>query len=127
MAGRRWDNAIAIGCRAPLDVHNPTGPGQAEGVSDAHPAGKDPRPPPYDIPFGCLVPEQVNGLLLAGRCISGDHDAHASYRFQTICMATGAAAGFAAAESVRRNVQPRDVDVRAVQYQLGMKPMEGST
>ncbi len=124
--GRKWDDAIAVGCRAPLDVHNPAGPGQAEGVSKENPAGKDPRPAPYDIPFGCLVPEKVNGLLLAGRCISGDHDAHASYRFQTICMATGAAAGFAAAESLFQNVLPRNVDITPVQRRLGIKKADGN-
>jgi hypothetical protein len=121
LTGRQWDDAIAVGCRAPLDVHNPAGPGQAEGVSDEHPAGKDPKPLPYDIPFGCLVPEKTDGLLLAGRCISGDHDAHASYRFQTICMATGAAAGFAASESLRQGVLPRNLDIAPVQHRLGIK------
>lgn len=121
LAGRQWPDAVVVGCRAPLDVHNPTGPGQAEGVSEAHPAGKDPAPKPYDIPYGCLVPEEFDGLLLAGRCISGDHDAHASYRWQTVCMATGAAAGFAAAESLRQGVQPRNLDIRPVQARLGIR------
>lgn len=120
MAGRRWPDAVVTDCQAPLDVHNPKGPGQATGVSQKHPAGKDPRPEPYDIPYRCLVPQATDGLLLAGRCISGDHYAHASYRMQRYCMATGAAAGFAAAESIRQGVQPRDIDVEAVQAKLGI-------
>ncbi|MFO7957457.1 MAG: FAD-dependent oxidoreductase [Candidatus Brocadiia bacterium] len=121
LTGRRWDDAVVTGCRAPLDVHNPDGPGQAEGVSKEHPAGRDPQPrKPYDTPYGCLVPEAVDSLLLAGRCISGDHSAHASYRWQSLCMATGAAAGFAAAASLDQNVQPRDLDIRPVQNALGI-------
>lgn len=121
LSGRRWPDAVVTGCRAPLDVHNPAGPGQAEGVSEKNPAGKDPRPEPYDIPYRCLVPENLDGLLLAGRCISGDHSAHASYRMQNICMATGAAAGFAAAESIRQDVQPRDTDIARLQAKLGIE------
>ncbi|MFW5830154.1 MAG: FAD-dependent oxidoreductase, partial [Planctomycetota bacterium] len=121
LAGRHWNDAVVTGCRAPLDVHNPTGPGQAEGVSNEHPAGRDPVPKqPYDIPYGCLVPEALDGLLLAGRCISGDHYAHASYRWQSICLATGAAAGYAAAASLTQGVQPRDLDIRPVQATLGV-------
>lgn len=120
MAGRQWADAVVIGCRAPLDVHNPDGPGQAGGVSAEHPAGSDPKPQPYDIPYRCLVPKTVDGLLLAGRCISGDHDAHSSYRWQSVCMNTGAAAGFAAAASLTQQVQPRDLDPRPVQEALGI-------
>ncbi len=120
LAGRTWNDAIAIGCRAPLDIHNPTGPGQAGGVSEEYPAGRDPQVQPYDIPYGCLVPEATDGLLLAGRCIGGTHEAHASYRFQIICMATGAAAGFAAAQSLQQDCLPRDIDVKPVQQALGI-------
>lgn len=126
LRGRRWPDAIVTGCRAPLDIHNPAGPGQAEGVSASHPAGRDPRPEPYDIPYRCLVPEFTDGLLLAGRCISGDHAAHASYRMQAICMATGAAAGFAAAESIRQGVQPSHTDSAPVQTRLGIRRKEGT-
>jgi hypothetical protein len=73
---------------------------------------------PYDIPYGCLVPSNVDGLLLAGRCISGSHDAHASYRVMCISMAVGAAAGAAAAIAVQNDIQPRHVDVAQVQRAL---------
>jgi hypothetical protein len=120
LSGRKRESAVVTSCRAPLDVHNPAGPGQAEGVSGKNPAGKDPDPQPYDIPYECLVPQKTDGLLLAGRCISGTHDAHASYRWQTICMGTGAAAGFAATESIRQGVQPRDIDIKPVQKWIGI-------
>jgi len=52
---------------------------------------------------------------MAGRCISGTHEAMASYRVQVIAMATGIAAGTAAAEASRGNVEPRNVNVSQVQ------------
>ena len=50
----------------------------------------------YGIPYRCLVPLDVDGLLVAGRCFSATHDAHASARSMATCMAMGQAAGTAA-------------------------------
>ncbi len=58
------------------------------------------------------------GLLMAGRCISGSHDAHASYRVQIIAMAIGAASGTAAALACKNNVLPRKIDVKRIQEVL---------
>jgi hypothetical protein len=52
---------------------------------------------PAGIPLGCLKPRGVDGLFVAGRCISTDHDAQASIRVMGTCFATGEAAGKAAA------------------------------
>ena len=101
IAGKKSPRAVVRGASFPIDIHNPAGIGQARGVSAAHPLGKDPSVKPYDIPYGCLVPKRVNGLLMAGRCISGTHEAMASYRVQVIAMATGIAAGTAAAGASR--------------------------
>ena len=60
----------------------------------------------------------MDNLLLSGRCISGTHRAHASYRVMAVCMATGQAAGTAAALSARAGVAPREVSVRDVQAVL---------
>lgn len=71
----------------------------------------------YTIPYGCLVPEKLRGLLLAGRNISGTHMAHSNYRAMPICLATGEAAGAAAALSVRTGVSPellRAEDIRRI-------------
>lgn len=105
--GRRREDAVVRRASFPIDIHNPTGGGQAEGTAA--------RVKPYDIPYGCLVPKDVDGLLLAGRCISGSHDAHASYRVQCIAMAIGAAAGAGAAVSVAAGVQPRAAEVGRIQ------------
>jgi len=93
-----------------IDIHNPAGGGQAEKF--AQPAQ------PYDIPYGALVPRDIDGLLVAGRCISGTHRAHASYRVMAICLATGQAAGAAAALCAKRGEQPRQLDYHLVQQAL---------
>lgn len=93
-----------------IDIHNPTGSGQAEGHS--HPAE------PYDIPYGALVPKSVGGLLVAGRCISGTHRAHASYRVMAVCMAMGEAAGIAAALCAREGIHPAELSAGEVREVL---------
>jgi hypothetical protein len=114
LVGRKWPDAVVWDASFVIDIHNPDGSGQAEGLAA--------RVKPYDIPYGCLVPCEIDGLLLAGRCISGSHDAHASYRVMCIAMAIGAAAGTAAAIAVQQGVQPRDVDVTQVQKALSQQP-----
>ena len=52
---------------------------------------------PAGIPLGCLMPEGIEGLFTAGRCLSSDHEAQASIRVMGTCFATGQAAGMAAA------------------------------
>ena len=64
----------------------------------------------YDIRYGALVAQGVDNLLVAGRCISADYWAQGSLRIQQTCMATGQAAGTAAALSLSRNVTPRELD-----------------
>jgi hypothetical protein len=115
IAGKPSPHAVVRGASFPIDIHNPDGIGQAQGISVAHPLGKDPLVKPYDIPYGCLVPKTVNGLLTAGRCISGTHEAMASYRVQVIAMGTGIAAGTAAAEACRKDIEPRAVNVGTIQ------------
>lgn len=108
--GRKRPDAVVRSADFVIDIHNPAGAGQAEGFAQ--------KARPYDIPYGCLVPRKLDGLLLAGRCISGSHDAHASYRVQCIAMATGAAAGVAAALAAQSGIQPRNVDVKQIQKVL---------
>jgi hypothetical protein len=83
------------------------------------------QPRGYTIPYGCLVPLQPDGLLLAGRCISGTHVAHSNFRAMPICINMGQAAGVAAALCVKENVQPRLLDVSLLQDRmraLGVAP-----
>lgn len=104
-----------------FDVHNITGSGL-----DKTGAQKAFKPTHYTIPYGCLVPEKIDGLLLAGRDISGTHMAHANYRVMPICANMGQAAGIAAAICAKNGIQPREVDVKLLQKRLlenGVKPV----
>jgi ribulose 1,5-bisphosphate synthetase/thiazole synthase len=72
----------------------------------------------YDIPYRCLVPEKVDGLLAAGRCVSATHGAINTLRLIVPCMLTGEAAGTAAAIAVARGLPPRKVGVAELQDKL---------
>jgi FAD-dependent oxidoreductase family protein len=109
LAARKFEDAIARGAY-PIDIHNPMGTGT---VLKRLPPGEA-----YDIPMRCLMPRNTEGLLVAGRCISGTHEAHSSYRVMPIVMATGQAAGVCAAIAARRGVLPRQVAVAEVQREL---------
>ena len=73
----------------------------------------------YTIPYGCLLPKNVDGLLLSGRNISGSHLAHSNFRIMSVCIALGEAAGVAAALSVKQGKRLRDIDVKDIQKRLG--------
>ena len=64
----------------------------------------------FDIRYGCVVAKDVDNLLMAGRCISAEHVAESSLRIQQTCMATGQAAGTAAAISLDEKTTPRELD-----------------
>ncbi len=110
LEGRKYPDAIVHDAWFLIDIHNPKGGGQAEGHS--HPAK------PYDIRYGAFLPKGVEALLAAGRCISGTHRAHASYRVMTPCMAMGEAVGVAAALAVKHNVMPRKVFAADIRSEL---------
>lgn len=105
----KFDDAIALGSY-PIDLHSPTGKGTI--LQKIKPGSA------YSIPLRCLVPQKVENLLVAGRCISGTHVANASYRTMPICCATGHAAGVCAATAIKSNCKPRAADYRLVQEEL---------
>ena len=72
----------------------------------------------YEIPYRCLLPLGIEGLLAAGRAISADHDADGYTRNQPACMVTGQAAGAAASLAVRHHLLPRELDPAALQSEL---------
>lgn len=72
----------------------------------------------HDVPYRALVPEKVNGLLAAGRCISATHVAASAGKSMGNCLATGHAAGLAAALCAKQNLQPRELNVKLVQEAL---------
>jgi len=97
-----------------FDVHNLTGAGLDETGLQKH----FPQERGYTIPYRCLVPRNIDGLLLAGRNISGTHLAHSSYRVMPICANMGQAAGIAAALCVHNGVSPRALPVADLQKAL---------
>ncbi|GAB1579747.1 FAD-dependent oxidoreductase [Bordetella petrii] len=106
---RKFPDAIARGTY-PVDIHNPAGKGTT--------LRRIPEEDAYDIPLRALIPQRVEGVIMAGRCISGTHEAHSSYRVMPIAMATGQAAGACAAAASRAGVVPRDVPAGEVQEEL---------
>jgi hypothetical protein len=72
----------------------------------------------FDIPYGCLVAADVDNLLVAGRCLSAGYLAQGSLRIQQTCLATGQAAGVAAALSLRADTTPRELNPQTVIAQL---------
>ncbi len=104
---RRFDDTIAIGSY-PVDLHSPDNDDcTLEWCGDC-----------YDIPYRSLVPRRIEGMLVAGRCISTTHEAHAATRVMSTCMAVGEAAGTAAAMAARERISPSAVDVARLQMEL---------
>jgi len=71
----------------------------------------------YEVPYGCFVPQRGEGILVAGRCLSAEHEAVASARVTAQCFSYGHAIGHAAALCVREHLEPRQLrgaDLRAV-------------
>ncbi|GAA5121188.1 FAD-dependent oxidoreductase [Luteolibacter yonseiensis] len=91
LAGRRFEDEIAL-ATWPMEFRE-----NARGPKLKFPEGDRPT----GIPLGCLKPRGVDGLFVAGRCISADHDAQASVRVMGTCFATGEAAGRAAVGACR--------------------------
>ena len=71
----------------------------------------------FQGPYGCLVPD-VDNLLVAGRCVSGDMVSHAATRNMMCCTVTGQGAGVAAAISLKEKKTTKNVDIQKVQEEL---------
>ena len=108
LSRRRFDDAVAL-CGAPIEDHHAGSDTRWEYIPDGG---------TYDIPYRCLLPRNVQGLVIAGRCLSASHDAHASVRSMAQCMALGQAAGAAAALSADQNTSPGDVERHALRRSL---------
>jgi hypothetical protein len=72
----------------------------------------------YYIPYRSLVAKEFSNLLVAGRCISVDHRVHHATKEIPPCIATGEAAGTAAALAVRSGMNPKQVDISVLQRRL---------
>jgi glycine/D-amino acid oxidase-like deaminating enzyme len=106
VAGRRFDDAVCMGGYH-VDIHRPAGTWvESRNV------------PAYTIPLRCLVPRGLEGLMMAGKCLSATHEALASTRVVPCCMAQGEAAGTAAALAARRGCAVRDLPFPSLRDQL---------
>ena len=86
----------------PIDIHNPNG----KGTEITHlPSGAW-----YEVPYRCLLPLEINNLIIGSRCISADHAVHSSMRVMPVVMSIGQAAGTAAALSIQKHILPKEVN-----------------
>lgn len=69
----------------------------------------------HDVPYRSILPEKLEGLLVAGRCISATHVAASAGKSMGNCVATGHAAGLATAMSAKKRCLPRDLKVSQLQ------------
>lgn len=107
LESRRFPDCIAVG-GYPVDIHHSTGKDCTMLFAKDN----------YDIPYRCLVPKGVEGLLVAGRCSGYTHEAMASARVMSTCMAVGEAAGRAARIAQSEGVEPSMVNVEALRKEL---------
>lgn len=102
----KFDDAIAA-CNYDIDIHNPEGSGTSHYY---FPAGEY-----YTIPYRSLIPKTVSNMLVAGRCISSDHGAQASYRIMPTVCCIGEAAGTAVSMASKKGVSVREINVKELQ------------
>ncbi|MFF2449104.1 FAD-dependent oxidoreductase [Neobacillus sp. NPDC058068] len=107
--GKKFEDTIALS-GYPIDIHDPSGKGVQ--AKDIEGDGS------YGIPYRCLVPQKIDNLLVAGRCISTTHEALATTRLTPSAMATGQAAGAAAALSFTDHVAPKDLNITKLREHL---------
>jgi len=72
----------------------------------------------FQVPYGIVIPQKVDNLLVAGRCVAGDRISHSATRQMMCCTVTGQGAGVAAARSIKEKVNCRQVNIAALQKAL---------
>ena len=70
------------------------------------------------IPYRCMLPQNIEGLLVAGRCVSYEAEVANCIRCMAQCMAMGEAAGTAAAIAVEMDTTPRNINIEMLQTAL---------
>lgn len=99
LEGTHFDDCIAL-AGYPVDIHSPTdaGGGMRKDLVIAN---------SYEIPYRILIPRKIDGLLVAGRCVSATHEALGAIRVMPPVFAMGQAAGTAAALAAAAKINPR--------------------
>jgi glycine/D-amino acid oxidase-like deaminating enzyme len=108
LGARKFEDTVGQ-CGAPIEDHHPGRDTKWVYVPDSG---------VYDIPYRCLIPQGLDNVLVAGRCLSATHDAHASCRSMAQTMAMGEAAGTAAALCLETDADFRRLNVPALQDRL---------
>lgn len=128
LQARKFSDAV-LRNRYPVDIHwvqnSPAGKASETVDSALQPAGRVPEPEEpevfhhpgflpegayHEVPYRCLLPRGIEGLLVTGRCISATFAAQSAIRIQPNCHSLGQAAGTAAALAVEAGITPRQVD-----------------
>ena len=104
-----FEDSIALG-NYMIDIHNPDGVGTYRYRFQPEEY--------YRIPYRSLVPKEIDNMLVAGRCLSADHEAHSAVRIMPICACLGQAAGTAIAQAQHTGKTVHTVDISAVQSKL---------
>jgi hypothetical protein len=112
IAGRVFDDAVSMGGYH-IDIHRPAGT-----WVDSHNVRT------YTIPLRSLIARDVDGLLMAGKCLSATHEAVASTRVIPICQGQGQAVGTVAALAVKAGVSVRQVPIAKLQDTLAAQGAE---
>ncbi|WP_312337690.1 FAD-dependent oxidoreductase [Anaerospora hongkongensis] len=108
MNGTKFDDAVAVSSY-PIDIHDAEG----HGYTFIKPQGSI-----YYIPYRCMINDLVNNLIVTGRCISSDYEAHGSVRVMVVCIQLGEAAGLAAALSASTDQNANQIDVTIFSHLL---------
>lgn len=108
LSAKQFDDQIGL-CGAPIEEHHAGVDTKWQYLPDGSCVG---------IPFRTLIPHELENVLVAGRCFSATHDAHASVRSMAQCMAMGQTAGTAAALSHARKQSPRELNVPTLLQRL---------
>lgn len=114
LTARVFEDWVVTKAHFNFDVHGLEGPGLDETGCQKHFFQSE----GYTIPYRCLLPKKVEGLLLAGRNISGTHLAHSNYRVMPICANMGQAAGIAAALAAGKEKPLREIEAKEIQQKL---------
>jgi len=109
LENRMFPDAIAMG-GYPIDIHSPDGEGMTHRF--LKPGSW------YSIPYRCVITNEIDNLLVAGRCISATHEACAAIRVTPIVMAIGQGVGTAAALAAAMDTSVRDVDIDLLRTKL---------
>jgi len=100
--GRKFNDGVV--CSGyPVDIHDTSGQGSSFVFVKDNGF--------YQIPYRCLLPVNINNLLVTGRCISSTHKAMASTRVMAVCMGLGQATGVAAAIASKEKIEPAAIDI----------------